>query len=416
MSSHLSFDWAENGGSWELLDKAFEQAIQKSALAAPPGALPPAAPTPPPPSNSGGILSKIPGMQNMPGWGSGALIGAGVGAIGGALTDKKKRLRGALQGALLGGGVGAAAGHLASPAAPAKQDEPPPFTPVGSKKDVSNPVARDAVEWMKNKWDSTKEIAGTGMSAVNEALGSPITWGAGGVLGGRALARSGSKPINVLGSPNGGVPNAVPDHSTTLKQLGTSNVMLDDAVKLHATKQPGNAGAALTAPGQTGAATPLTISPQESHQNLINFNNPDPKTGLVTVQAGGKTYQMTPQQLNEHHRNATQAASGHSNLPTASGLKRTNALKRYGGNAMSGVGALTAGKGILDSVRSMTGGSGGSLDNVPVVVPSVDAVKNMAQMVRGSANAEQQIRRYGQRANWTPQWTEYLLSVASGNQ
>jgi hypothetical protein len=415
MSSHLSFDWAENGGSWELLDKAFEQAIQKSAAALPPGYAPPP---------DGGIMSKIPGMANMPGWGSGALIGAGVGAIGGALTDKKKRLRGALHGALLGGGVGAAAGHLANPT-PAGNNEPPPIdqaeappplTPEQKRFDVS-PQARKVEGFIGDTYDKTKELLGTGVDGLIATAKSPIAWGVGGVMGGRALHRSGSKPVNVLGDPGGGTPNAMPDHSTTLKQLGTHNQLLDDAVKMHATSQPGNASTALVPPGKAGAPTPLTVSSQESHQNLINFNNPNPQTGLVNVQINGKRYQMTQQALNEHYRKAIQAAAGHSNLPTSTGLKRINALKRYGGNTISLAGGALALQGAGNAIRDLSGGRGTTLSKLPTnIAPNVASVKHILEMAKGATVPKEELQAWLQRAavenpQWTPKWIQYTTDL-----
>lgn len=103
-SKQASFDWALNG-SWVEFEKELDRVLHKKAIAIPKA----------PPSLMSVIGDKLaPAVQafnSAPDWGKGALIGAGAGALGGLLTDKKKRLRGLLQGALVGGGLGALGGY-----------------------------------------------------------------------------------------------------------------------------------------------------------------------------------------------------------------------------------------------------------------------------------------------------------------
>lgn len=129
-SIQISLNWAKSA-SWDEYEKELDRVVKRAnppspaglaavgGVGAAAGALPtpptPSPTTPPPAAGFDGMMNNAMstisnGWKSMPTWGQGALIGAGIGGIGGMLSDKKKT-RGLLSGALLGGGMGALGGY-----------------------------------------------------------------------------------------------------------------------------------------------------------------------------------------------------------------------------------------------------------------------------------------------------------------
>lgn len=170
-----------------------------------PQVAPPTPDSPPPPapgfmdqakSFGSDMLGKATGAWNsMPTWGQGALIGGGVGALGGLLTDKKKT-RGLLQGGLMGAGLGALGGYA--------------YNQMGANKppvDLNTPEVKSV---LKSPAEARPGLVGEVTDAVNNTMIKPVSdtvnmvWnlpGSGTMLAGGALAGGGTL-LHSLGKKN----------------------------------------------------------------------------------------------------------------------------------------------------------------------------------------------------------------------
>jgi hypothetical protein len=196
-SIQISLNWAKSA-SWDEYEKELDRVVKRAnppspaglaavgEVGAAAGALPtpptPSPTTPPPAAGFDGMMNNAMstisnGWKSMPTWGQGALIGAGIGGIGGMLSDKKKT-RGLLSGALLGGGMGALGGYAydqmgmgsdkAAPGAGTNKTTTPNFptedsSVTGNVRKVTDTVANKAMDAGKvMTGDSAGAAAGIG--------------------------------------------------------------------------------------------------------------------------------------------------------------------------------------------------------------------------------------------------------------
>lgn len=273
----LNLDWAKSG-SWDdyqaELDRVLKQADGPGPAAAVGGPASAVAPVKPP---TPGVLDQVKGWGNqamesagtmwngMPTWGKGALIGGGLGALGGMLSDKRKG-RGLLQGALLGGGLGAAGGYLYNQFGGG----------AGGTTGGGGGTGGAGGEAPKNFSQSVKDtVASTARGATslaNQAMfDSPVLAG-GALAGGYALNRMGNKPVEVAGAT-----------SAPGKVSAPNTIMAAPSNNIAEMRLRSNEGGALSrtlenlAAGKPGTST--AVSPQQLEEALFKLHTYDPTKG-----------------------------------------------------------------------------------------------------------------------------------------
>lgn len=407
-----SFDWALKG-SWEDFEKELGRVLHKAAKPVAPLAtspVPPPAVTPPQgnPSLSavvGEKLAPVTGaIAGMPRWGQGALLGAGIGALGGALSDKKKRLRGLLQGAVVGGGLGALGGYgygkAEEFATPAKSIDFDKVIPGGSGQSTAKGPIQKAIESGKDYVTDAASQLGT----------SPFTYGVGGLIGGQMLARSGNKAVSVLGAPNQpkpgkGVVLAVPEAKTIVQALKNraNQAELDTLVHQQALQDARN-----NPPAGASRRNPGWVSPPTADQSAANYQNLSTGTnnfrgGEVQFHSGNRKFNVKPEALAKIKQLELANQAGHSSLPTVSQANRGLKARRWGGNLIALAGGLVTAKGGLDLLQP----GKTDLSKMPAIQPVFDkggpgdkSIDNLITMFKQTDNPRQALIDYAQRGNW----------------
>jgi len=279
----ISLDWAKSG-SWEdyqvELDRVLKQAdapVLDSAAPAVGGPAAAATATPPP---APGILDKVKGWgtdaansvgsmwNGMPTWGRGALIGGGIGALGGMLSDKRKG-RGAMQGALLGAGLGAGAGYLYN------QYGGGTGTTSGGGGGASGEGVAPTKTLAQHVADGAKSLT----SAANSATGNSSLLAGGSLVGGHYLNQSGKQNVEIAGATNAqgerypGRPTVVaaPTNDIAMKTLQSNQGgELNRALESLAAGKPGTGASAYRIPQEALATNPqLAAIAQKNVENYL---------------------------------------------------------------------------------------------------------------------------------------------------
>lgn len=422
-----SFDWALRG-SWEEFEKELGRMLHKAALT-----------VPKPPSWSTVVSNKLaPATQafnNAPDWGKGAIIGAGAGALGGLLMDKKKRLRGLLQGALVGSGMGALGGYgygQVKNLANAVAGGPPPDYETITR-DVANPgggktnqpnanAAPTEPSLAKQTLDKTLGLSG---KVLREAATSPLPYGLGAIYGGKKLIDYSNKGVHVVGSgvqqPALG-PNTIAAHGSRQSILNSikndpgvmqdlfSRVIFDRQIKGLA---PNNQ---LTKP-----------TPAEVQQNLKNYLTPPKgKTPFwkpeVEIQQGGKKYTI-PAGSAEDMRIQQQANSiGKNSLPSEARVRLKQRAARWAGRGLAGfVGPVVTGAGLLDAgekaLKYPWSTNEAAIKNFGAFQPVFDGpgqrgekeLANFLSAAKKTADPSQSVADMARRSGWTAEVTKAVM-------
>lgn len=403
-SKQASFDWALNG-SWVEFEKELDRVLHKKAIAIPKA----------PPSLMSVIGDKLApvaqAFNSAPDWGKGALIGAGAGALGGLLTDKKKRLRGLLQGALVGGGLGALGGYgynklqgmggggggkvdyekllgevqfpktlppLQAPQTPAAPSAAAPsaatldpmnaaFGSLGKQQPAASqnnaaattPAAAGPglVERVTNTpvYKGLRDAAGLTADALGWGLTEPTTLGLGAAYAGKKLYSSGNKTIQEV-TP--GLNPATIDRKTTVMVRPSDKAVRNmiqgspDVVNDLATRQLMRQQYA----GNDPHATIGKMTPDEAQANWKTYLDPRKHVGTtVPLDINGQRQHIPAGSLEKHQQQLLAGQLGKSSLPSKS-------YARAGLAARKGLGALLGAGGLLTSGYGAATGVGNAVD------------------------------------------------------
>lgn len=304
----ISLDWAKSG-SWDdyqnELDRVLKQAdgpltadvgSRAAAISAPP--------TPPPPT---GILDQVKGWGNqaaetagsmwngMPSWGRGALIGGGIGALGGMLSDKRKG-RGLMQGALLGAGLGAAGGHLYNQFG-------------GGTTSGGGEGGGDAAAPSKSISQHAADMAKATTSGASSALGNSSILSGGALAGGHYLNRSGKQNVEIAGATNPqgekypGRPTVVaaPTDDIAMKTLQSNQGgELNRVLESLAAGKPGTGASAYRIPPEALATNPQLAD--VVHRNANNYLSKQPLPEVDPNAFDKMITGINPQQMTPAHQ------------------------------------------------------------------------------------------------------------------
>lgn len=280
--NEINLDWAKSG-SWDDYQNELDRVLKKAdgdppAPAADVSSRASMLTQPPAPTHTPGVLDQVKNWGNqaagslgsmwdgMPTWGRGALIGGGIGALGGMLSDKRKG-RGLMQGAMLGAGLGAAGGYLYNQFGGAGASNK-----GGNEPDEGPSVAQRAKGMIHNAARDALSTAGTA------TLGSPVV--AGGTTGaGYLLNQSGKQNVHEAGTPlpenlrypNKDVTWAAPSQDIAMTTLQSNrNGELNRVIESLAAGKPGSGIGAYRIPADALANNPqLAAVAQKNVENYL---------------------------------------------------------------------------------------------------------------------------------------------------
>jgi hypothetical protein len=434
----LSFEWAKSG-SWEQYEQELDKVIRKTAAVGVPGVLPlpstgaagaaGSAPVAPKPPAQPGILDQAKtfgsGLMDqasaqwgkLPTWGQGALIGGGIGALGGLLTDKRKG-RGLLQGALLGGGLGALGGYAHSQLSPGNR--PPADLSALGKAPTATPAAAPGTAPQAGWFD--KNIATPVSSLTNSAVDATKSlWdkiptsaaiAGGGYATGGVMSRMGNREARTFLGPEtpstGGLPVDYmrPTADMSLKHLQRSPEAMEPVLdQLARSKSPAYAPN-MTTPEEAAAAMRAISRPQR----LAGTNS---LAGSVTAPhdftSGGNAFQATNKDLiNEHMAQLESGANG-ANVKLHSPMRALRNKLLYGGGKAVQVGSLAAG---LANAAGM-GASGSPVSQLSANMPLNDQTIPVLQKAFKQSSPEE-VKQFIERADWLPEDKARLQQLGWG--
>lgn len=436
MLKQASFNWALNG-SWEEFEEELGRVLRKVALAAPPS-----------PTILNTITKQLAPVTDAftkaPSWGQGALIGAGIGALGGALTDKKKRLRGLLQGAVVGGGLGALGGYgygqMGGGSNNSKATNLSKEIPQAGPKGNPQGIFGKAVDTAADVLGTIGQGVGYTGDAVSTALKSPITYGLGGLYGSHLLTNAGKRQVSIVGTPNQidpgkGVVQTVPSTKSILEALRAGDQSTKDWLNTLIHQHAINPGGGKPPPAPTwkqrladlvpaalkktppapppGPATPQRPwvsrpSQYESAKNYQDFisggnRNPD---GTVNFVSGRKTIKVKPEDLAVRHQQNLAHSMGEPKLPNVDATRRKLMLQKGFGRLGSLVSLATFGSGVKDAFSQASPDMTTIAPMKPVfdkTGPGEAGIKNLIEAAKRTADPRASLVSYAERSGWTPE-------------
>jgi hypothetical protein len=394
--------------------------------------------------------------NSMPTWGQGALIGGGIGALGGMLSDKKK-MRGALQGALLGGGLGAAGGYAYSqmnpqsptvdpakipklqPAAAGNTASASPAAamiggPIGARlganpAQVEEPsLASKITEGVKDTANTVKSVGGDALDFAKSIAGTQVGIGALMAGAGRYLTNTGLKNTSVVGGPSPKGPytstvDVAPSAKMTMESLKYNpqelgNVLTDIAGSTK--KSPyANLVRNLTPDNnqmQLNQETLKQMGPYTRAQRLYDATLGKLLPNKIPMQVGAmdinEPLMVTRPQLVAAQNARLAGTEAKSPLRAQDAVERGLAGRRWGGRALTGAGLATAGAGVLNSLKSMAKNTNST--GLPAMPDTQDSWNALAQRLAGQPNAVDLAQQYAQANNWSTVAQQYIKDLLTG--
>lgn len=409
-ASSISFAWAKSG-SWDEYDQEMGRVLKQALVGGGPAAAaaiggPAAAATAPPPPAPGlmdnitGTLSK--GWNSMPTWGQGALIGGGIGALGGMLSDKKK-MRGALQGALLGGGLGAAGGYAYS--------QMNPSTSTGNVDAAPKPPATTTPPSppAKGFWDNATEKA---LSAGDAATGGSAVGSAALIGAGSVAKRLGNSKVQVAGAPGSSSDASAdarmvrPTRAQAMKALQLDhNGRLGTATSQLASANPppriiGAGGGYLPTPDQTAANARLINQPGAG--NLLNRNMP------INMAAGNEALPTTANKLIDQYMKQLEVEAGRKLAPNWQGKPLNTALKAVGTGSQI-LGALGLANKAVNAFGSGAAGPTSIANRIGMQPPTETGLSHLVNTAKGYKAPD--VIEYMNQAGFSPELQARALNL-----
>lgn len=406
----LSFAWAKSG-SWEEYDQEMGRVLKQALVGSPAAALvggpagaaiaPPPTPTPAPGlmDNIASTASKT--WNSMPTWGQGALIGGGIGALGGMLSDKKK-MRGALQGALLGGGLGAAGGYAYSQMNPSTGGGDAAPKPPATTAPPATPPA-------KGFWDNATEKA---LSVGDTATGGSAAGSAALIGAGSVAKRLGNSKVQVAGAPGSTSDAAAdarlvrPTRAQVMKALQLDhNGRLGTATSQLASANPpprviGAGGGYLPTPDQTAANARLINQPGAG--NLLNRNMP------VTMATGNEALKTTPNKLIDQYMKQLEVEAGRKLAPNWQGKPLNTVLKTVGTGSQI-LGALGLANKAVNAFGGGAAGPTSIANRIGMQPPTETGLSHLVNTAKGYKAPD--VIEYMNQAGFSPEMQARALNI-----